>query len=242
MAKTFMQLVQNAIDEIGSITTPSFIIGNTDQNAKQILALSNREAQEFSRLADSFGGWQALRKDYTFPLVNTVETYALPSDYRFMLPNTIWQTAFRWQLLGPLSRQEWNVLEYGLTPAGPRMRFMIENNLIYINPTPSSTLLGNVAYAYISNGITRSAANVVQTEWLADTDTYVLDEQSFILGLKWRFLAAKKLDYVQEKLSYDQHVQQALARNAGSTILPLNANNTRRFLDTNNIPDTGFGT
>jgi len=242
MAKTLLTLIQNAIDELGSLATPSFIIGNSDQTVKQFLALANREGKEFFDMAGSSNGWSELRKTATFNMVAAQETYPLPSDFQYFLSQTIWDSNYRWQLLGPLDEQEWNVLKYGLSPTGPRVRFKIANNLIYLNPIPAAGVTDTIAYSYLSNGWCKSSGGTAQTEWLADTDTYALNEECFVLGLKWRWLRSKGLSYDEEKDTYARAAERALSRSGGTRAIPLNASGDGlRLLNNSNVPDTGFG-
>lgn len=144
-------------------------------------------------------------------------------------------------MIGAISAQEKQILRYGIISSEPRRKFYIRNNLMYILPLPIDNQL--MAYDYYSNAWCASAAGVAQDRWTADTDTYLLDEDSFVLGMKWRFLNSKKLDYVQEKADYDSEVARVIARDAGGgRDLPIvGGTYGARFLDDNNIPDTGFG-
>lgn len=173
---------------------------------------------------------------YTF----STERYPMPSDFAYFMTTTAWDRSYRWQLLGPLSAQEWQVLKSGISPTGPRRRYRVMNNYIYFDPIPQS--LENIAFEYYSNGWAQSSAGVSQSTWQADTDYYALDDDCFIQGLKWRVLAAKKMDYGQEKESYDMTCQRVAARNGGNRDLPINARNQGiRLLNNSNVPDTGYG-
>lgn len=168
------------------------------------------------------------------------DRYALPNDFAYYMATTSWDRSFRWQLLGPLEAQEWQVLKSGISPTGPRRRFRIMGNYWYVDPVP--TAVETVVFEYYSNSWCQSSLGAAQSFWNADTDYYSLDDECFILGLKWRFLAAKKLDYTQEKETYDRLVQRIMARNGANRDLPLNAQASGiRLLNSNNIPDTGFG-
>lgn len=169
------------------------------------------------------------------------DAYALPEDLAYFTQLTYWDRSYRWQLLGPLSPQEWQVLKSGLSPIGPRKMFRIFGNRFYLHPVPGASD-ENIAYEYYSNAWCQTAAGVAKATWSADTDYYSLDDDAFVMGLKWRFKAAKGLDYSQEKLDYDAICQRLMSRNAGNRALPLNAQYpTVRLLNNNNIPDTGFG-
>lgn len=307
MSRTFLQLVQQAADELG-IPQPSQVIGASDDQSRQLLALAQREGTEFSECANSRGGWQNLHKEYVFftqvnssttgditsgsPSITsigslsgvTAETwfvsgtglpnnakvavvdsgtavtidrnctatttgvtltfsqaaYSLPSDFQYFAQRTQWDGSYNWELLGPITAQEKGVLRYGITPAGPRRRFYVRSNKLYLDPAPSTDNEA-IAFDYYSNYWCESSGGTAQARWTADTDVYKLDEQCFILGLKWRWLRAKGLDYTEEFNTYEETKQAALSRDGGNRDLPLNATQGVRFLSYENIPDTGYG-
>lgn len=169
------------------------------------------------------------------------DAYDMPSDFEYFIAKTFWDGSYRWQLLGPLEAQEKNVIRYGISPVGPRRRFWILQNSLYINPIPTNTT-DTIAFDYFSNAWCQSSGGVGQTRWAADTDTYKLNEECFILGLKWRFLRAKGLDYAQEYETYLKACNRVMSRDGGERYLPLNAQaNSINLLNSTNVPDTGFG-
>jgi hypothetical protein len=306
MARTFLELVQQAAGEIG-IPVPTSLIGNTNDQEIQLVALSNREGKEFSSVANKNGGWQNLHKEYTFNTailtttgdttsgsaiitnipsttglvagtwalsangfqVNTMiasvdsstqvtltypcdETqvgvelnfaqvaYDLPSDLEYFLDKTYWDDKYKWALVGPITAQEKQILRYGVLASGPRNKFYIRRNKMWLDPLPSDVEL--IAYDYYSNNWCESAAGVGQKTWQADTDLYLLDEDTFINGLKWRFLRAKGFDYSEEFSAYEMDVQRSISRDGGTRDLALGGVGYSTILLSNaNIPDTGFG-
>lgn len=166
--------------------------------------------------------------------------YAMPSDFEYFVQKSFWDGAMRWELLGPISAQEKNVLRYGVAISGPRRRFYVRNNRLFIDPVPS-TDNESIAFDYFSNAWCQSSGGTAQSKWTADTDTYKLDEDCFIMGMKWRFLRAKGLDYGQEKLDYDADCMRVLARDGANRALPLGARQGLQLIGTANLPDTGFG-
>jgi hypothetical protein len=168
--------------------------------------------------------------------------YDLPSDFEYFVQKTGWDGSYRWQLLGPISAQEKQVLKYGLALSGPRRRFFVRVNKLFLDPIPS-TDNETIAYDYYSNGWCRSSGGTAQSLWTADTDLYNLDEDCFIQGMKWRFLRAKGLDYQEEKTQYEQDSQRVMSRDGGNRDLPINARapGGLQLLSSNQVPDTGFG-
>lgn len=236
---TLLQLVQQAMSELG-ITPPSTVTGNPDTQVAQILALARREGQEMMARGVAMGGWQMLRKEYVFSLVSGQDTYALPADIDHFCPQTFWDRSFRWQLLGPLSPQEWQVLKSGISPTGPRRRFRIFGGAFMVDPVPSDT--NTLVFEYFSANWCQSAAAAGQRTWTKDTDTYLLDDDTMVLGIIWRFRRAKGLDYDTEKQDWQNCLDRVLARQAGSRTLSLNVSNSNiHLLNNTNVPDTGFG-
>jgi hypothetical protein len=157
---------------------------------------------------------------------------------------SMWDRNFRWQMLGPISAQEWQTIVSGICPVGPRIRFRVMGNKFYIQPPPGPTQTDVIAYEYISNAwCTDSTGATPQSNWAADSDLYLWPEDTLVLGLKWRFLRAKGLDYGEEKQTYDRAVERQIARSGDNRSLPLNAESFGiRLLSGWNVPDTGFGT
>lgn len=168
------------------------------------------------------------------------DTYTMPTDIDHMIPQTMWDRSFRWQLLGPLSPQEWQVLKSGISPTGPRRRFRIFGGNFVVDPVPSDN--NQLVYEYYSVNWCQSAAAVSQRAWTKDTDTYLLDDDTMVLGIIWRFRRAKGLDYEAERKEWEDCADRVLARQAGARSLPLNATASGvHLLNNSNVPDTGFG-
>ncbi|RQS22412.1 hypothetical protein DIE05_29735 [Burkholderia sp. Bp8995] len=168
------------------------------------------------------------------------ESYPIPADADHFIQHTGWDRSFRWQLVGPLSPQEWQLLKSGISPTGPRLRFRIMGGQIYVNPVPAS--LDNLVLEYYSTGWCQSASGVAQSAWALDTDTAVLQDRLFILGMIARWLNRKGFDSTVAQDDYERAVDAALGRAGGSRVLPLNARaEPPVLLGSANVPDTGFG-
>ena len=242
MAKmTLLAMVQQAAAEIGQ-TVPTFLVSNTDTTAIQMLALAQREGREVSKMTGPWGGWPQLRGEYTFTTVVSTATYSFPTDFQWIIPQTQWDRSYKWQLIGPVSAQEWQVLKSGITVTGPSFRFRIMAGTLYLDPTP--TVTDTIAFEYYKNTWCQSVLSVAQTAWAADTDTYLLEDDLMILGLKWRFLRAKGLDYAEEFAQWESDISRELARAGSQKTLALN--NQQRYgtqlINDWQIPDTGYGT
>lgn len=239
MPRTLLELVQAAANEIG-IPAPPFLFGSQNDQEKQLLALANREGKDFSAMANKNGGWQELRTDYTFTTVPAQVDYALPADFEYFVQKTFWDNQFKWSLIGPISAQEKQILRYGVVASGPRNKFYIRSNKMWLDPVPESAFI--IAYDYYSNHWCQSSGGTTQALWADDTDTYRLDEDCFIQGMKWRFLRAKGLDYSEEFKNYEDDCERVMSRDGGSRDLPMGGSDFgQQFLDGANVPETNYG-
>lgn len=311
---SLLTAVQNACQEL-NLPAPTQVIGNTDAQVIQLLALANREGAEFSADSGQWGGWPEQVNIYTFNLVpagpftgnvvagstvitNIVATgvqvgygvsgpgtyqsatvtavdliaqtvtmsaassstetggsfqfgqiaYPLPSDFSFFIPATWWDRNFRWPMLGPLSAQEWETVVSGISPVGPRIRFRVFDNQMVIQPLPGESQTDQIAYEYISNswckssgGTPRAAVNGV-CQFANDSDVYLWPENTLTLGIKWRFLAAKGLNYAEERNTWENACNRQKSRSGSTRSLRLNAQARGiHLLGYSNIPDSGFG-
>jgi hypothetical protein len=312
---SLLTVVNSALTEIG-LSSLTAVIGSTDPQAVQALALANRAGKEMAEDPRAAGYWQQLRKQYTFQtsgvgpytctitpgstqltnvsnmtgitigqnvyavgLVNdtlvtalpggsvvtisqaptatiamsgqsvtfATENYPLPPDLAYLIVQTEWDRNFRWQLLGPLDAQEWQVIKSGISPVGPRMRFRIMQGQFYINPVGSASTLfiDTIAFEYVSSFWTALFAVPlvgVSNSWQNDTDVSLISEDLMTLSLKWRFLKAKGLDWEEDQREFKEKFDRVAGRAASSRNLPLNARASGiRLLNSANVPDTGFG-
>jgi hypothetical protein len=179
------------------------------------------------------------------------EAYAQPSDLNYFIPQTGWDRNFRWQLLGPVNAQEWQVLKSGISPVGPRLRYRLMNGQIYLNPAPyiptgqSSPISDLIVMEYASTqwvAVTTAPTVGVQTAYVLDTDVAVIPEDLVIMSLKWRMLKALGQAYADELVEYSDKVDVISGRATMPRNLPLNARASGiRLLNAQNVPDTGFG-
>jgi hypothetical protein len=172
--------------------------------------------------------------------------YALPSDFHHPLDNTFWDRSRFWSMRGPLSPQQWQLYKssvIGRASIQRRFRFRREggNTVLSIDPVPTDNGSALV-FEYVSNAWCQSSGGTPQTQWLADTDTGLLDEDLLMLGTRWRVMKRLGFSYADELDEYEREVSKAVARDGGAAILDLTAgNNNLTLIGPWNLPETGFG-
>lgn len=213
MADTLLTIVTKACGRMG-IDVPAQIVGNAmDATAVQMLALATEEGEELVRA----GAWSALTiEGATIALVAGQEIYPLPADFDRLVGDTQWDRTNRWRTLGPDDPQTARERREGIVPFGPRRALRQVGASVTVWPIPAAGDVGAlIAFDYVSNAYSASAAGVPQTAWAADTDVPLLRADLMVLGLKWRWRAAEGFEASVLRADYERAVRLALARDKG---------------------------
>lgn len=131
---SLLTIISNASLELG-LEAPSNVVNSSDLQVKQLLAQCNREGKELRNKFD----WPQLSKEHSFTLSASTASYALPDDFERFIFCTHWDRSNHWEILGPLSAQEWQLRKSGIVTNAPRRRFRIKGyaaNQFYLDPTP----------------------------------------------------------------------------------------------------------
>lgn len=215
MAMNVLQIVQTACRRIG-ILAPSVAVGSSDQQIIQIVGLCEEEGQE---LASRYA-WQALQTEVTFTTVAAQVQTSLATTapgFNYIVNNTIWNRTLRRPVYGPTSEQDWQQKK-AIQLNGPFNSFRIIADVINFYPNPAAGQ--TCAFEYISaNWVNKTVGS--SPIWTADTDTPKLFDQLIVMGLIWRWKAAKGLDYAEDFSKYERKVMDAMARDAGKSVLSM---------------------
>lgn len=226
--KTILDIIKEACRRIG-ISVPASAISSTDLQVQQLVSLLNEEGQE---LAARYP-WQRLTKEATFTTVGTqsqgdLDGGILPcaANLSYIVNDTIWNRTTRLPIYGPLSPRDWAYAR-AMNYTAPTSEYRILGNQLVLNPPPAAG--DSAAFEYVTRNWLQAADAGVQRESIAaDDDAPVLDWQLLMLGLMWRWRAAKGLDYSQSFETYERRVADATARDGTKPILNLNGDAERQ--------------
>jgi len=196
---SLLTICQGASDEL-EILRPTAIIGSSDANALKLRRLASKVGFRLSKVFN----WRALQKETTFTSVGTEEqTAILPSDFDRFISETFWDRTELEVITGPISPQEWQSLKADSYSNTSNRKFRHRGDSVLIIPTMTA---GNtIAFEYVSKNWCQSSGSVAQSDWAADTDTGIIDEELITKGVIWEFLNAEGLPNAAQAMSYEEY-------------------------------------
>jgi hypothetical protein len=196
-----------------SLPVPASIVGNIEPNAVILLILAKQEGRQLARRHD----WQNITVAHTWTTTATVaQSLALPSDYDHLVPDVeIWNRSSNTLLRGPTPSNIWMRLQSGIS-GGVTGWWRIIGNVLQVYPAPAASL--TFALDYVSKNYCESSGGTDQSDWAADGDLGRVPEHLIELGVMWRWLRAKGMDYAEELATYEREVEKASARDRGTTV------------------------
>lgn len=221
---SLLTIIQNACDRLG-IVRPSLVIGSSDQQVLQLLGLANQEGKELARRHN----WNRLTKEKTITATATEEqSSAIPSDFDRILNQTFYNRTQNRRVEGPMEPDAWQ--RYKSSVATVLFdAYRIRGNAMLLAPTPSAG--DSYAYEYMSIWwcTTTGGTAPTQAAWALDTNDGILDEELMTLGVIWRFLRSKGLDYAEAFRTYEAQVMLAMVRDGGKRTVSMgNSYDNRR--------------
>ncbi len=237
---SLLTIVQETLREIGSSEVPTSVVGNSNETAIRSLALVNRSLRETAKRLK----WTGITVRGTFDTVASTEEYALPSDFFYLINQTMWDDTNNRFIPGPVSPQDWEILKNRVTSGSSLSRFFrifrgstSNDEQIYLHPIPDA--VATINFEYRSNALTQDSGGTLQgTSFLADTDTSLLDEDTVALGYKWRFLKTNGLPYAEEFRDYEASIDINISA-TGAPIISLGGSTF--FAPIPIPPEGGFG-
>ncbi len=206
-----------------NLPVPATVIGTTDPQVKQIRALLEEEGNDLA----ARGPWQGLTFEAALTTTATESQGAMTAiatnGFNYIKNETIWSRTRRLPVAGPLDAKEWQTLKaYFVT--GPYYQYRIRGGELLVNPVPP---VESWYFEYITqNWITDASGVTYKQYFTADTDVSLLPETLLIMGLRWRWLREKGMDYAELFRTYEMQVKDALGRDGGKRT--LNAADTGR--------------
>jgi hypothetical protein len=212
---------------------------STDQSYQQMKYLINTAGEELAQLYP----WEFLRKEATITTDGSGD-YDLPSDFLYILNQTVWDRTNDNPVAGPLSPQDWAYLEgRDYVNSTLYLSFRLKEDQFSLYPQPDTSGL-DVRYEYISRNwvLDSTDGTTMISSCVVGADTPQFNKTLLGRMLKVKYLEAKGLDTTKAQADLNQSFQLLTARNMAAPVLNA-VNESRKFpyLNYRSLPDTGYG-
>jgi hypothetical protein len=177
-------------------------------------------------------------------LIFARDTYTIPSDFDHYISHTWWDRTNHWMLVGPQSPQFDQWQRSGIVTTGPRLRWRqigVRPTVFRLWPPPTSASTPDaLVFEYINDGWVQHIDGTFGNKFTADTDIPLLNDQMFILGVKWRFWQIKGFDYGAMQQECLDFVNREKARDGGMPDLQMGRRKQPYLITTGNVQDGNF--
>ena len=209
---TLKQLCDAAREELGW-SRPSAYAGTSDDDGLQTFRIANRQGRD---LADQAHPWEELKTEGSITLVGGTQAYALPADFRYLVPSTMWDGDAERIALGPLTAEEWSRSQNSGDVFGLNWRYEIRSgDVVFDQPVEAGDAGKVITFEYVSSYWAKSSAGTNKVRFDADSDTQRFDDDLFIEGMIWRLKRVKGFDWQDEFAMYQAQLNRILSRDGG---------------------------
>jgi hypothetical protein len=200
------------------LPVPATVIGTNDAQVKQVRALLEEEGEALSRRGD----WEGLTFEATHTTLALEDQGAITSiatnGYRYIKDETMWDRTDKLPV-PQMHSTKWQRFK-AVVSAAPRYNYRIRGGKLLMTPTPTAG--HTLAFEYVSkNWILGVDGTTYKSAFTLDTDTFLIPEELFKLGLRWRWKKEHGLEYAEDFRDYEMQVADALGRDGGKSVIYL---------------------
>lgn len=216
MSLTLKQILDIALGSTGVNVPATWIGSNNLATANLVKAIANQ-----SVLALREYPLQKQTRQYSFTLTSASDTYALPSDFLNIVPDTMWVQESLWRVDFPTDPTVWAYLTASAGPPGIWVRCRLINNFLEFYQPQEGMVVG---FEYVSNALIQDGTTGDPKQLFSqDSDVWMIDDSLLIADIKWRYKAEKGLEYQTDFKLFKDSLANFLGTQSGAkTIIPSN--------------------
>ena len=188
---TLLTIAQDLAYNVG-MARPDAVAASGLREHQEVVAMANQTGEELARRVD----WGELQSTVTLTGTGTSAAHALASEFSRITSGIGVLSGDN--IVRPLTRAEWG----SLTPVeGVPRYFLLEGSNLSLWPylaVGETATVSTQTNAWCSNGT---------DEWLADTETSLIDEELFLKGLIVRWRRQKGMPYQDQEAEYEAALQ-----------------------------------
>lgn len=210
---------------------PTSVFSSTDPFAAELLLQAKETA---ASLLKEEHDWRDLTRLATLPGDASAVAFPLatgaPGYERMIKGGKLHSLRFRNATFrAARDLDEWLYLNDSLLVGSPGNWIILGGAMQIFPPMPTDD---SARFYYISNRVALSSGGAEQVEFKADTDTFVLDERLLYLGVVWRWLASKRMEYSESLKDYEVAKMSAMGKDKGSQIITVGRQRVSRGVET----------
>ena len=204
---TLLTIIEGAADEIG-LERPSTVVSNNDPQVRQLLRAA---AQEGKYLAKSYN-WQILKKEgagTTAAQESQGVMTTIAGDFDRFANDTMWNRTTSTKIYGPLTDVQWQRVKADVT-SGVNNWFRIRGGTLLFTPNPTASQSVKFEYyseRWVDQGTGATPAVADGVSFNNDANTVVFDEEIMALGVTYRWLKGRGLDYQAVLMEYRERLE-----------------------------------
>jgi len=249
--------LETPITTIGTVTLNSTLITNVLSTTGivagkySVSGAGQPAAQRVAAIIDSTPGAGIIEMEMestvsqaATSIIFARDTYTIPSDFDHYISHTWWDRTNHWMLVGPQSPQFDQWQRSGIVTTGPRLRWRqigVRPTVFRLWPPPTSASTPDaLVFEYVNDGWVMHIDGTFGNKFTADTDIPLLNDQMFILGVKWRFWQIKGFSYAAMQQEYIDFVNREKARDGGMPDLAMGRRKFPYLISSANVQDGNF--
>lgn len=145
MSRTIIEIATEAAERNNTAPAPSTLFGTNEGTAKILRNAATDTMRDILRQTN-WRGISEFHSQWAFPTIANKHAYALPPDFLRIIPDTETRGGWPLGLIGPASPQSWAYWIVGVGATTAPMGWRIKNNVLMLEPTPTSAELLVIEY------------------------------------------------------------------------------------------------
>jgi hypothetical protein len=213
---SLLSVVRQVCPKVGVLLPTSVFSGiASNRTMQEMLACANEMAQ---RIATDYRDWTRLRKSATLVGDGVAAAFNLPADYaRMQKDGDVWRSTSTQQPMRFIPDTDDWLQRRAANEADAWGEWTLYGGQIHIHPVMA---VGTTArFTYLDKNCIALAAGGFSNEFMADNDSFVLDERVLRLGMIWEWKSSKGSPYAEDLSTFEDAIRTAMGYDSPAPIL-----------------------
>jgi len=213
---TLLTVVRDVCAAVG-VVLPTSVFSNITANRtmQEMVSLANEVVQ---RIAYDTRDWTFFRKTCVFTGDNVKQAFDLPANYkRMLLTANVWRSTSALQPMIFIPDTDQWMQRRALNRFSAWGEWTIIGGQMLIWPVMGVGV--TASFAYLDKNCVKLASGGYGDTFMADGDSFALDERLMKLAMIWQWKAQKGLPYAEDMGSYGDALTTAMGKDSPSPII-----------------------